>query len=110
MSGQASSSWQDYGAQVRTAAALARVQPLVDRTVATAAETLRMTAALLTPFSLVAASLWCWSLAADLGLAGDFFIEDGLFSHGQVWLAMAIAAQSLAVTINRRLPATVRRG
>ena len=42
-------------------------------------------------------------MGADLGFAGEFFIEDGILSHGQVWLALAIGTKALSVVLNRWL-------
>jgi hypothetical protein len=36
-----------------------------------------------------------------MGWTGDFVISNGLFSHWQVWIAMAIALQSLASMLSR---------
>jgi hypothetical protein len=45
--------------------------------------------ALLTPAALAAFALAMWRLAADLGVAGEFAIPEGLLSHWQVWLVLA---------------------
>jgi len=58
-------------------------------------------ATLLMPAVLTAAALGFWKLAADLGAAGPFAIRDGLFSHWQVWLAVAALAQFSATLLNR---------
>ncbi len=57
-------------------------------------------AALLAPISLMAYVLGLWRLAADLGVAGEFTIQ-GIFSHWQVWMAIAVAAHASAVILNR---------
>ncbi len=46
--------------------------------------------ALLTPICLMAYVLGFWSLGSDLGAVGEFGIG-GLFSHWQVWMALAVA-------------------
>ena len=56
--------------------------------------------ALLTPISLMAYVLGFWRLAADMGMAGAFVL-DGLFSHWQVWIALALALQLTAWLLNR---------
>lgn len=56
---------------------------------------------LMAPVSLVGYVLAIWRLMADLKWLGSFFIEDGLFSHWQVWLALAIGVQMLASYLNR---------
>lgn len=48
-------------------------------------------ATLLVPAILAAWVLALWRLAADLGKAEEFAIETGIWSHWQVWLAIAIA-------------------
>ena len=44
---------------------------------------------LLMPVAVAGYALAGWRLAADLDLAGEFFVAGGLFSHWQVWLALA---------------------
>lgn len=59
------------------------------------------TAALLTPASVVAAVLGVWRICADIGLAGHFAITEGLFSHWQVWIAIASLLQFGASLLSR---------
>lgn len=59
------------------------------------------TAALLTPAALTAFALGLWRLAADLRIAGQFAIADGLFSHWQVWLAVGALIQCVSIVLNR---------
>lgn len=96
-------SWQEIFDQARVSPIAERLQPAIDYTWSASTEVLRLFAAFLTPFSLAAASLWIWRMGADLGFAGEFFIERGILSHWQVWLALAIGSQTLAVSINRWL-------
>ena len=58
-------------------------------------------AALLTPGALMATALALWRLGADLKWTGEFAIPDGLFSHWQVWFAMAVVLQLAAILLNR---------
>jgi hypothetical protein len=58
-------------------------------------------AALLGPGALMAYALGLWRFAADLGLTGEFAIRIGLFSHWQVWLAIAVLLHVSAVVLNR---------
>ena len=58
-------------------------------------------AALLWPGVLTSYVLGVWRLAADLGMAGGFGIENGLFSHWQTWLALAGALNVVAIVLNR---------
>jgi hypothetical protein len=46
-------------------------------------------AALLSPVAAVFFTIACWRLGQDLGVASNFFIVDGPFSHWQVWLTLA---------------------
>ena len=71
-------------------------------------------ASLLWPAVLMAYVLAFWRLGADLGVTGRFAIGQGIFSHWQVWLALAICLNVLAVMLNRygrggrlRLPVAV---
>jgi hypothetical protein len=65
------------------------------------------TAALLTPAAVMACVLACWRLAADLNATGQFPIPNGLFSHWQIWLALAASLQFCATALNRYGKATV---
>jgi hypothetical protein len=41
------------------------------------------------PSSLLAFTLTVWTITADLGWTGSFFLVHGPFSHWQVWLCTA---------------------
>jgi hypothetical protein len=56
--------------------------------------------ALLIPVSLMAYVLGFWRLAADMGMAGEFAIT-GLFSHWQMWIAVALLLHLTASVLNR---------
>jgi len=58
-------------------------------------------AALLTPSAVTAFVLSMWRLGNDLGITRSFAIRTGLLSHWQVWLAISVAIQFLAVLLNR---------
>lgn len=58
-------------------------------------------ASLLSPTAVIALVLGAWRLGADLGWTGLFVISSGLFSHWQVWIALAMVLQALAVFILR---------
>ena len=58
-------------------------------------------ASLLTPAAFLAAVLGIWRIAADLGIAGSFAIDEGLFSHWHTWFGMAAALQVCAHLLNR---------
>jgi hypothetical protein len=96
-------SWQEITDQARVAQLTGKLQPAIDWTGSASTEALRLVGAFLTPLALTQGALAIWRLGADLGFAGDFFIEDGIFSHWQVWLALAIGTQALAVSLNRWL-------
>jgi hypothetical protein len=55
---------------------------------------------LLIPVALMAYILGAWRLASDLGMAGEFAIS-GLFSHWQVWIAVAAALHIASSSLNR---------
>ncbi len=42
-----------------------------------------------------------WRLAYDLDLTGRFAISEGLFSHWQVWMALAVLLQILDAMLGR---------
>jgi membrane protein implicated in regulation of membrane protease activity len=58
-------------------------------------------AGLLWPTVLTAYCLAFWALAAQVQLAGEFAIPGGVFSHWQVWAALAIALHLSAIGLNR---------
>jgi hypothetical protein len=45
--------------------------------------------------------LGMWRLTSDLGWTGTFAIPEGLLSHWQVWLAMAVAFGAAALRLQR---------
>jgi len=49
--------------------------------------------ALLTPGAFLASVLALWRIAADLNVTGKFAIASGMFSHWQVWMAIAVLLQ-----------------
>ena len=55
----------------------------------------------MSPVALTAYVLAAWRLGADLNWFSDFFVERGLMSRWQVWLAIAAAAQITAHRLNR---------
>ena len=55
---------------------------------------------LLVPVALMAYVLGFWRLASDLGMAGEFAIS-GLFSHWQIWVAIAAALHIASSSLNR---------
>ncbi len=80
-----------------------RLQPALDRTAETSQEALRLVVAFLTPAAVIAGVLGAWRLSSDLGWTDQFFITNGLFSHWQVWFALAGGLPFLAAAIRRQL-------
>ena len=58
-------------------------------------------ASLLVPLALMASALGIWRVLADLKVAGDFAITNGLFSHWQVWIASGLLLLLAARVLNR---------
>jgi hypothetical protein len=58
-------------------------------------------AVLLTPAAFLVGVVGLWRLTADLGFTAGFAISSGIFSHWQVWLAMAVLLQVCARLLNR---------
>ena len=78
-----------------------RVSPSFARRLARNRELASVAAALLTPAAAMALVLGVWRLGADLKWTGEFAISRGIFSHWQVWTAMAGLLQSCASILNR---------
>jgi hypothetical protein len=78
-----------------------RVSPAFERRLARNRELASMAAALLTPAAAMALVLGVWRLGADLKWTGEFAITRGIFSHWQVWIAMAGLLQTCASILNR---------
>ena len=60
-------------------------------------------AALFAPSALLAFTVCFWSFAAELGLVGEFYVRAGIFSHWQVWFALAGALPFAGTAIRRRI-------
>src|SRR4051812_737467 len=58
-------------------------------------------ASLMWPGVFTAYVLGFWRLGADLGMAGGFGITSGVFSHWQVWLALAGLGNVAALVLTR---------
>jgi hypothetical protein len=78
-----------------------RLGPRLGRSLARNRELASVAAALLTPAAVMALVLGVWRLSADLNWTGEFAISRGLFSHWQVWIAMAGLLQTCASILNR---------
>jgi hypothetical protein len=57
---------------------------------------------LLSPVALITAIMAFWRFGADAGWTDSFIVSDGLLSHWQVWLGLAIGIQWAAIQLNRR--------
>jgi len=77
------------------------VSPAFERRLAKNRELASVAAALLTPAAAMALVLGVWRLGSDLKWTGEFAITRGLFSHWQVWIAMAGVLQTCASILNR---------
>lgn len=86
----------------RTASVAIRVQPALERTAAMSQDALKLIAFALRPAALIALVCGIWRLGIDLGWTQDFFVSAGLFSHWQVWLALALAMITAASMLARR--------
>ncbi len=73
----------------------------LDRNLARRRELALLAGTLLTPAALAALVLGAWRLGSDLQWTGKFVISKGLFSHWQVWMAMAALLQGCASILNR---------
>lgn len=78
-----------------------RLGPTFGRSLARNRQLACVVASLLTPAALMALALGIWRLGSDLSLTGEFAISRGLFSHWQVWIAMAGLLQTCASVLNR---------
>jgi len=58
-------------------------------------------AVLLAPFTVLAALLAIWQIAADMQFASAFLFESGAFSHWAVWGATAVVLGWTAHRLNR---------
>ncbi len=80
-----------------------RVRPefVFTKTLARNREFASFAAAFLTPAAVMAFALGMWRLASDLNWTGEFVISSGLFSHWQVWIALAGLLETCASILNR---------
>jgi hypothetical protein len=61
-------------------------------------------AMILTLLSVSCFALSAWKFLSDLGWAGGFFIGQGVFSHWQIWIALAVAVQLVSFRLSRHAP------
>jgi hypothetical protein len=69
-----------------------------------AAELASGLAGLLTLVSVACFTMSVWKLLSEMGWVGKFFIAEGVFSHWQVWIAGAVAAQLVSFRLSRPRP------
>jgi len=67
------------------------VSAIADRTVATLSRFPSLIVSSVTPAALIALSLGLWRLTTDLEWTEWFPVSNGLLSHWQAWIALAIA-------------------
>lgn len=77
------------------------VDATVDATVDVTKEVTPIFRYLLTPVALAGYVLAAWRLSSDVGWTEEFFIQRGLLSHWQVWLALALGVQLSAGYLDR---------
>ncbi len=58
-------------------------------------------AGLLTLFSVSCFAMSAWKILWEMGWAGRFFIAQGVLSHWQVWITLAVIAQLLSFWLSR---------
>jgi hypothetical protein len=70
---------------------LERLQPVFHKAAIVSQEAASLVVAFLTPAAVAALVLGLWRLGTDLGWTDSFVISNGLFSHWQVWFALAVS-------------------
>lgn len=58
-------------------------------------------AALMTPATLMMFVMAMWRLGADVGVATEFPITEGVWQHWQMWIAAAAVSHLVSVLLNR---------
>lgn len=86
-----------------TSTLAAKVRPGIQGIVIASEAAMNVLPALLTPAAVIALVLGLWRVTADLGWTEAFLISKGLFSHWQVWMALAILLQAASVSMSARL-------
>ena len=77
------------------------LQSALDKTATISHDAALAVSALLTPVAVIALVFGMWRFGTDIGWTEDFVISNGLFSHWQIWIALAIALQALASMLSR---------
>ena len=82
-----------------------RLRVWLNRIVVASEAAMNVLPALLTPAAVVALVLGLWRVSADLGWTEEFPIAKGLFSHWQVWIALAAGLQVAAAFLGAKFAA-----
>src|SRR5579864_8586545 len=90
-----------------------RLQPFLEYSITAARGALEqqvanILVALLTPASMVALVFALWRFSSDLSWTGFFPITTGLFSHWQVWMALAIGLKVAPSSIRTKARAAAK--
>lgn len=78
-----------------------RLQPAFETAAKITEQATNLVAAFLTPAAVVCGVLGLWRLTSDLGWTASFAISNGVFSHWQVWIMMAIGMKMTGSMITR---------
>jgi len=78
------------------------VVPLPERAKVSTREATQAASVMLAPVCWCAWAMAFWRLGADMGIAGAFCLNEGLFSHWQVWFALGAGLQVAAGYLRRQ--------
>jgi len=71
-----------------------KLQHWMDRTFTMLTKAGELFVALINPVALLALALGLWRLTSDIGWTSTFLVSDGLFSHWQVWIVLALGLKA----------------
>ena len=96
-----------------SSASLSKILALVQQAVAATHAAFRrqfanVLVSLLTPASMLALVFGLWRVSEDLGWTEAFVISSGLFSHWQVWMALAVALKMAASSLQAQTRASAK--
>lgn len=77
------------------------LQASANRALAASRGAAEFTSFLLTPAAVSALALGLWSLTAEMGWTSSFPVENGMFSHWLVWIALAIGLKMTGSILDR---------
>jgi hypothetical protein len=94
-------------------ASLSKIHALIEQAIAATNSAFRrqfanVLVSFLTPASMLALVFGLWRVSADLGWTESFVISSGLFSHWQVWMALAIALKMAASSLQAQTRAAAK--